>query len=114
MSPSQSQIYVNLGALDIYEPATAVDIVLTYRLILKTHNAKQISMLKFRLSTGIKLGTLFNCLLILEDKVKKPRPFVTSNVKNFMLSSNIYHSKSSAQKGNPLIDGGVALLDSPR
>ena len=51
-------------------------------------------------------------LPILEDMANKPWRFVTNNAKDFKPAFNIYHSTTSAHKGNPLFGSAVALLDS--
>ena len=108
---SQSQIYVNLGALDTYKPVTAVD--MSPYVWPEPYDPQREADFYLEVQTiGGNQATNFVQLPILEDMANKPWRFVTGNAKDFKLAFNIYHSKTSAHKENKLIGSAVALLDS--
>lgn len=110
-SPNQSQIYVNLGALDSYKPVTAVD--------MSPYVWPDPYDLQREADFYVEIRAINECqaisviqLPILEDMANKPWRFVTNNPKDFKLAFNVYHSKTSAHKEDPLIGSAIALLDS--
>ena len=110
-SPTDSQIYVNLGALDTYKPVAAID--LSPYVWPDPYNPQREADfdVEVRAINGSRARSIVQ-LPILEDMANKPWRFVTNNAKDFKLAFNIYHSNTSAHKGNPLIGSAVALLDS--
>ena len=108
---NQSQIYVNLGALDTCKPVTAVDMSPYVWPEPYDPQGEADFYLEVR-AIGGNQATNFVQLPILEDMASKPWRFVTDNAKDFKLAFNIYHSKTSAHKENELVGSAVALLDS--
>ena len=110
-SPNQSHIYVNLGALDTYKPVTAID--LSPYVWPDPYNPQREAdfYVEVRAINGSQAKHVVH-LPILEDMANKPWRFVTNNAKEVKLAFNIYHSNTSAHKGNPLIGSATALLDS--
>ncbi len=111
VSPSQSHIYVNLGALDTYKPVTAVDMSPYVWPDPYDPQREADFYVEVRAINGSQARQVVQ-LPILEDMANRPWRFVTSNTSDFKLAFNIYHSKTSAHKGNPLIGTAVALLNS--
>lgn len=111
VSPSQSQIFVNLGALDTYKPITAVD--LSPFVWPDPYNPQREAdfCVEVQAINGDQARNIIQ-LPILEDKANKPWRFLTKNPKDFKLAFNVYHSETAAHKGNSLIGSAVALLDS--
>lgn len=109
--PNQSQIYVNLGALDTYKPVTAVDMSPYVSPDPYDPQREADFYVEIRAISDHQATSVIQ-LPILEDMANKPWRFVTNNPKDFKLAFNIYHSKTSAHKGNPLIGSAIALLDS--
>jgi len=107
----QSLIYVNLGALDSYEPITAVDMSPYVRPDIYNPQREADFRIEVR---AINEGQARYALQlpILEDMANKPWLFLTDNPKDFKIAFNIYHSGTSGHEGNPLIGSAVALLDS--
>ena len=110
-SPSESQIYVSLGALDTYEPVAAID--LSSYVWPDPYNPQREAdfYIEVRAINENQAKHVVQ-LPILEDMANKPWRFVTNNAKDFKLAFNIYYSNTSAHKGSPLIGSAVALLDS--
>lgn len=107
----QSLIYVNLGALDSYEPVTAVDMSPYVR----PDNYNPQREADFRVEVrAINEEQARHAvqLPILEDMANKPWRFTTSNPKDFKIAFNVYHSETSGHEGNLLIGSAVALLNS--
>lgn len=110
VSPCQSQIYVNLGALDTYKRVTAVDMSPyvwpdPYDPQREADFYVEVRAIEESQATNVVQ------LPILEDMANKPWRFVANNAKDFKLAFNIHHSKTSAHKGNSLIGSAIALLD---
>lgn len=110
-SPNQSQIYVNLGALDTYKPVTAVDMSPYVWPDPYDPQREADFHVEIRCVGGDRARNVVQ-LPILEDMANKPWLFVSDNPKNSKLAFNIYHSKTSGFQGDPLIGSAVALLDS--
>ena len=102
---SQSQIYVNLGALDTYKSVIAVDMSPYVWPDPYDTQREADFCVEVRATDVVQLP-------ILEDMANRPWRFVTNNVKDFKLAFNVYHSKMSAHKGNSLIGSAIALLNS--
>lgn len=109
-SLSESQICVVLGALDTYKAVTAVDLSSYVWPDLYDTQREADFHVEVRAIDGGQARYIVQ-LPILEDQTNKPWRFVTNNAKNFKLAFNIYHSKTSAHKGDPLIGSAIALLD---
>lgn len=108
--PSQSQIYVNLGALHTYKPITAVD--MSPYVWPDRYDAQREAEFYLEIrALNESQATNVVQLPILEDMTNKPWRFVTNNAKDFKLAFNIHHSKTSAHKGNSLIGSAIALLE---
>ena len=111
LSLSQSQVWVVLGALDTYKAVTAVDLSPYVWPDLYDPQREADFYVEVRAIDGDQARYVVQ-LPILEDQTNKPWRFVTNNAKNFKLAFNIYHSKTSAHKGDPLVGNAIALLDS--
>ena len=109
-SLSESRICVVLGALDTYKAVTAVDLSPYVWPDLYDTQREADFYVEVRAIDGGQARYIVQ-LPILEDQTNKPWRFVTNNAKNFKLAFNIYHSKTSAHKGDPLIGSAIALLD---
>lgn len=110
LSLNQSQVWVVLGALDTYKAVTAVDLSPYVWPDLYDPQREADFYVEVRAIDGDQASYVVQ-LPILEDQTNKPWRFVTNNARNFKLAFNIYHSKTSAHKGDPLIGSAVALLD---
>lgn len=110
-SPSRSQVWVVLGALDTYKAVTAVDMSSYVWPDLYDPQCEADFYIEVRAIDEGQARYVVQ-LPILEDRANKPCHFVTNNAKNFKLAFNVYHSKTSAHKGDPLIGSAIALLDS--
>ena len=110
LSLSQSEVWVVLGALDTYKAVTAVDLSSYVRPDLYDPQREADFYVEVRAIDGDQARYIVQ-LPILEDQTNKPWRFVTNNARDFKLAFNIYHSKTSAHKGDPLIGSAIALLD---
>lgn len=110
VSSNQSQIYVNLGALDTYNPVTAVDMSPYVWPDPYDPQREAEFYVEVRAINESQAANVVQ-LPILEDMANKPWRFVTNNVKDFKLAFNIHHSKTSGHKGNSLVGSAIALLD---
>lgn len=110
ISPSQSQIFVNLGALDTYKPIIAVDMSRYVWPDLYNPQREADFYVEVRAISGDQTRNVVQ-LPILEDRANKPWRFLTNDIKGFKLAFNIYHSETSAHKANSLIGSAVALLE---
>lgn len=106
----QSQIYVNLGALDTYEPVTAVDMSPYVRPDLYDQQREADFRVEVRAIDGDQARYAVQ-LPILEDMANRPWLLLTDDPKDFKIAFNIYHSETSGHDGNLLIGSAVALLD---
>lgn len=111
ISPRQSQIFVNLGALDTYRPITAVDMAPYVWPDPYNPQREADFCVEVRAINGDQSRNVVQ-LPILEDRANKPWLFLTNDAKVFKLAFNIHHSATSAHNGNSLIGSAVALLDS--
>lgn len=111
ISPDQSQIFVNLGALDTYKPVTGVDMTSNVWPDAYDPQREADYQVKIRAVNGDRASHVTQ-LPILEDMANKPYRFVTNNAKDFKLAFDIYHSKTSGHTGDSFIGSAVALLDS--
>lgn len=110
LSPSQSQVWVVLGALDTYKAITAIDLSPYVWPDLYDPQREADFYVEVRAIDGDQARYVVQ-LPILEDQTNKPWRFLTNNARDFKLAFNIYHSKTSAHKGDPLIGSAIALLD---
>ncbi|KAG7002011.1 hypothetical protein G7Y79_00029g063070 [Physcia stellaris] len=110
-SPNQSQIFVNLGALDTYKPVTGVDMTSNVWPDAYDPQCEADYQVRIRAVNGDRTSHVTQ-LPILEDMANKPYRFVTDDAKNFKLAFDIYHSKTSGHTGDSFIGSAVALLDS--
>ena len=110
-STIQSIIYVNLGALDTYNPVTAVD--MSAYVWPDRYDAQRESdfCVEIRAGNDNRSENLTQ-LPILEDMANKPWRFVTNEARDFQIAFDIYHSELSGHEGDRFIGSAVALLDS--
>lgn len=109
--PGYSQVYVNLGPLDTYNPVTAVN--LSPYVSPDTYNAQREADFQVEICgiDGDQSSHVIQ-LPILEDLANKPCRFVTENAGNFKLAFNIFHADTATHERGPLIGTAVALLES--
>ncbi len=109
-SHGQSQIFVNLGALDTYKPVTAVDLSPYVWPDPYDPQREADFYVDVRAINGSQATEVIQ-LPILEDMANKPLRFATDNAKDFKLAFNICHSRTSGNKKDQHIGCAVALLN---
>ncbi|KAI4280844.1 MAG: hypothetical protein L6R38_004120 [Xanthoria sp. 2 TBL-2021] len=110
-SANECEVFVNFGALDTYKPVLAVDLSPYVRPDPYNPQREADYTVEVRAINGDQSRHLVQ-LPILEDRANKPWRFVTKDPEDFKLAFTIYHSTTSAQKGDSPIGSAVALLHS--
>ncbi|KAL9024013.1 MAG: hypothetical protein Q9196_006825 [Gyalolechia fulgens] len=110
-SADECEVFVNLGALDTYKPVLGVDLGPYVKPDPYTPQREADYTVEVRAINGDQTRHLVQ-LPVLEDRANKPWRFVTKDPEDFKLAFTIYHSTTSAQKGDSPIGSAVALLRS--
>ncbi|KAL8902253.1 MAG: hypothetical protein Q9207_004820 [Kuettlingeria erythrocarpa] len=110
-SADECEVFVNLGALDTYKPVLGVDLGPYVKPDPYTPQREADHTVEVRAINGDQTRHLVQ-LPVLEDRANKPWRFVTKDPEDFKLAFTIYHSTTSAQKGDSSIGSAVALLRS--
>ena len=108
---NECEIFVNLGALDTYKPVLAVDLSPYVRLDPFNPQREADFVVEIRAINDDQSRYIIQ-LPILEDRANKPWRFVAKKAEDFRLAFTVYHSTTSAQKGNSPIGSAVALVSS--
>lgn len=106
-----SEIYVSLGALDTYNPVTAVNLSAHVSPEAYTPQREADFQVEIRAIGGNASSHALQ-LPVLEDMANKPWRFLTNDPSNFKLAFNIYHSRNAIYRGDRLVGSAVALLGS--
>ncbi|KAL8942318.1 MAG: hypothetical protein Q9211_001435 [Gyalolechia sp. 1 TL-2023] len=110
-SADECEVFVNLGALDTYKPVLGVDLGPYVKPDPYTPQREADYTVEVRAINGDQTRHLVQ-LPVLEDRANKPWRFVTKDPEDFKLAFTIYHSTTSAQKGDSPIGSAIALLRS--
>ncbi|KAL9033885.1 MAG: hypothetical protein Q9180_005711, partial [Flavoplaca navasiana] len=108
---NECEMFVNLGALDTYKPVLAVDLSPYVRPDPFNPQREADFVVEIRAINDDQSRYTIQ-LPILEDRANKPWRFVAKNAEDFRLAFTVYHSTTSAQKGNSPIGSAVALVSS--
>ncbi|KAL8972076.1 MAG: hypothetical protein Q9197_002952 [Variospora fuerteventurae] len=98
-SADECEVFVNLGALDTYKPVLGVDLGPYVKPAPYTPQREADYTVEVRAINGDQTRHLVQ-LPVLEDRANKPWRFVTKDPEDFKLAFTIYHSTTSAQKGD--------------
>jgi len=109
--PGYSEIYVNLGQLDTYNPVTAVNLGPYVSPDAYTPQREADFHVEIRAIDGDQSNHVIQ-LPVLEDMANKPWRFLTKDPRNFKLAFNIFHATTTTHRGSRLIGSAVALLES--
>lgn len=108
--PNCSQVYVNLGPLDSYNTATAVNLDPYVAPDAFSPQREADFQVEIRaIDSGQSSGIIQ--LPVLEDLANKPWRFLTKNTRTFKLAFNIFHAKTAAHNESQLIGSAIALLE---
>ncbi len=107
----ESQIFVNLGALDSYKNALAVDLSPYVSPATYTPQLAADFVVEIRALGGDETSSVIQ-LPIIEDMANKPWRFLTKDHSNFKLVFNIFPATAVGLEGNMVIGSAVALLGS--
>lgn len=107
----ESQILVNLGALDSYKHVLAVDLSPYVSPATYTPQLAADFVVEIRALGGDETSSVIQ-LPIIEDMANKPWRFLTKDPSNFKLVFNIFPATAVGLEGNMVIGSAVALLGS--
>ncbi|KAL8991980.1 MAG: hypothetical protein Q9169_007474 [Polycauliona sp. 2 TL-2023] len=106
---TESEIYINLGALDTYKPVVAVDLSLYVKPDFYDLQRAADFTVEIR-AVGDDQSIYRVQLPMLEDRANKQWRFVVQDVENFKLAFDIYHSMTSGQSRDSRIGSAVAMI----
>ena len=109
----QTQILVNLGALDTYRPVIGVDMSSYVHPDPYGPQCEAEFSVEIRAVNGDSDGAKYVVQLpIMEDMANAPWRFLTSSAQDFKLAFEVHHSVVSAHSGDTFIGSAIALLHS--